>query len=98
VDGLEDGHSKALEVSGTVVVVTRESATPAAVDFTAAEAGIVRFLDNQATTQRVQGQVTMLRSQANVQYLNEFASEPVASNTGTGQGGTGDTAASVVER
>ena len=82
VGGLDNGHSKTLQISSDVIVLTRISASASPVDFATAESGIVNYLQSKAVTQRVQDQIAMLRTGAPVQYLNEFASAPVASNSG----------------
>jgi EpsD family peptidyl-prolyl cis-trans isomerase len=93
---LEDGRSKVLNVSGSVVVLVRVSASPAPVGLQTAEPGILEYLGHQETDERLHAQVGALRSKAGVQYMNGFAPTTIASDAG--QGGASATAATVVKQ
>lgn len=96
VVSLEDGHSKVLKIPGNVLVVSRLSASSAPEDLQAAAPRIFKDLERQAAEQRVHEQVAVLRSQAGVRYMNEFASAPIA--PGAGQGGSSATSVAVTKQ
>jgi peptidyl-prolyl cis-trans isomerase C len=75
---LEDGRSKVLKISGNVLVISRLSASSTPLDLQAAEPRIREYLGLREADERVHAQLALLRSQAGVRYMNEFASTPVA--------------------
>lgn len=95
-NSIDDGHVRVINISDNVIVLMRVSATSSPLDFQAVEPEILQFLANQQTDERLHTQIASLRSRAGVQYMNEFASAPVASDAG--QGGASETGVSVVDR